>query len=207
MTIEIQEGDYFKTEGLTQEQYEFLVGKFLEAGCEVNYNCFFKHSLYILETYPYVGWYDERLCFTCNPKPNAREIKLTDFKEYQMDKPVEFPDYDFKLDCGDDPKVRQWLKNNGCEWLSGHDIVEYLPNGKLLSIDKRGSVTQSLSNDDFNKYHSRIPKVTPVFKTIVSDLIIEKPVDNKLKDELKLLEEQQREIAEKMKELQDKIGK
>jgi len=34
-----------------------------------------------------------------------------------------FPDFDFKIDCGDDPKVRQWLHDNGVR-LTGMLVTE-----------------------------------------------------------------------------------
>lgn len=206
MTIKIQQGDYFKIEGLTQEQYKFLVGKFLEAGCGDLYvdlsanleglNC------------KYLEWYYSKLCTSNKPEPSAREIKLTDFKEYQMNNATGFPDYNFKLDCGDDPRVRQWLTDNGVTWCNGDSVVSD-DTHKYLYVFTAGLckiITWDLRKD-WEETHINLPVVTPVFKTIVTDLIIEKPIDNELKDELKLLEEQQREIAEKMKELQEKIGK
>lgn len=50
-----------------------------------------------------------------------------------------FPDFPFKLSCGDRPEVRQWLKDNGCSWNSGCDMFESWSLGKkylLINIDK-----------------------------------------------------------------------
>ena len=59
-------------------------------------------------------------------------------------KETTFPDFPFKLSCGDRPEVRQWLKDNGCEWSNGNDItkdhnfrfqVKNQENAKILWVD------------------------------------------------------------------------
>lgn len=90
-----------------------------------------------------------------------------------------FPDHDFKLDCGDDPEVRQWLKDNGIVWnLAGSDVTEEHVNKKLL-VRKLGRL-HFVSESTFNEI------LTPLFNPY-------KKSKNKLKQRVKELE---REVDE-----------
>ena len=43
------------------------------------------------------------------------------------------PSYDFKIDCGDDYEVRQWLHDNGFTWSgTGEKLTDYLFDEKYL---------------------------------------------------------------------------
>lgn len=46
-----------------------------------------------------------------------------------------FPDFDFKIDCGDDPRVRQWLHDNGFNGYVLDSCQKYIyvhPKGNYL---------------------------------------------------------------------------
>lgn len=45
-----------------------------------------------------------------------------------------FPNFNFKLDCGDRPEVRQWLRDNGCCWKDGYDLTELRLGEKYLFV-------------------------------------------------------------------------
>lgn len=60
-----------------------------------------------------------------------------------------FPDHDFKIDCGDDPRVRQWLHDNGVRWGTGAPINEFL-FFKLIKVDDRRYAYAICTLDSYN---------------------------------------------------------
>lgn len=77
-----------------------------------------------------------------------------------------FPDFDFKLSCGDRPEVRQWLKDNGCVWNSGDDLERCMLSCSNLYVTSTFVTTNLIGNDllkiqlkAFEK--NELPEVTP----------------------------------------------
>lgn len=69
----------------------------------------------------------------------GEEITLDQVDEWLgiAPKPVgNFPNFDFKIDCGDDQKVRQWLHDNGGE-LAGGKSVLIMRNKKYATVRKK----------------------------------------------------------------------
>lgn len=85
-----------------------------------------------------------------------------------MSKP-QFPQGDFKLNTGNDPKVRQWLKDNGCTWTSKYDLITHMPNEQLLIVTTRKLVSRRLSLYYYNLLS--YPEINPYH------FIIEQPVE------------------------------
>lgn len=92
-----------------------------------------------------LGWsHDATLYCTVYDLPDgASYFSLSDHDKWTLElwqEPVTqtFPDFDFKLDCGDSPEVRQWLKDNGCEWCAQHNNSTLFTNfygGNALESD------------------------------------------------------------------------
>jgi len=61
-----------------------------------------------------------------------------------------FPNHDFKIDCGDDPEVRQWLHENGCRWSSGCTLIDYRIHDKFLTIEEGQYVSYDLNEYKFS---------------------------------------------------------
>lgn len=59
---------------------------------------------------------------------------------------VPFPPLPFSLTCGDKPEVRRWLKDNGCKWSRGQDIVTNFTTEFKLNVDSRKLVTFNTVN-------------------------------------------------------------
>lgn len=111
-----------------------------------------------------------------------------------------FPDFDFKIRNGDDPRIRQWLKDNGCAWISEANIVTAHSHCHFLYV--RGtSVSGCAERYKFEAID--YPELEIKFKIVVDWEEI-KP-HNPLKDQLEDLRKQQEEIAKQMKELEEKI--
>lgn len=70
-----------------------------------------------------------------------------------------FPTFDFKIDCGDDPKVRQWLHDNGVRWSSGHNLTLFMPETLLLLITSL-MVEHCKDDVEFYKAHC-LPQINP----------------------------------------------
>lgn len=70
-----------------------------------------------------------------------------------------FPDFDFKISCGDRPEVRQWLKDNGCVWKSGMDIVTFDTNSKLLMVNAGKVMWYGSGEPEW--IDSELPELTP----------------------------------------------
>lgn len=68
-----------------------------------------------------------------------------------------FPDFDFKIDCGDAPKVRQWLHDNGC-LIGIHNSTKYRQDQSLLSCRAK-SLAIILENGHFNAV--QLPTINP----------------------------------------------
>lgn len=200
----LKEGDYFKTEGLSQEEYEFLVGKFIKAGAGNSWGHGSGRTSW--RRYDYIVYHKGDLCTGLyTGKAGKREVILEDFPEYQDGvlkntlKPA-FPDFDFIIDCGDNPAVRQWLKDNGCCWVSGRDIVENPPKDKYLLVEgKRVTSSNSAFCENEFSYQSINVSVEVTGYTKVV------PKNDSLKDQLKKLEEEQRKIADQMRDIQMKV--
>lgn len=65
-----------------------------------------------------------------------------------------FPDFPFKLSCGDRPEVRQWLKDNGCKWNSGDNLfVNWSLSKKYILIETDKTVTHVVENNYSRKYN------------------------------------------------------
>jgi hypothetical protein len=79
-----------------------------------------------------------------------------------------FPNFDFKIDCGDDPRVRQWLHENGKYWQSGDLLIlSALERSRLYVEGETVSATISKSFFDRNP----LPLINP-FDYIQSELTI-----------------------------------
>lgn len=66
-----------------------------------------------------------------------------------------FPDFDFKIDCGDDPKVRQWLHDNGClHNIDAHRADYFAADLKTIpSICMRDQAMPMMLGGDFGGQH------------------------------------------------------
>lgn len=70
-----------------------------------------------------------------------------------------FPDHDFKIDCGDDPRVRQWLHDNGCNWACIGEITDYMRDSKLLVVQGARVLCRDGMRDDFD--NCKYPLINP----------------------------------------------
>lgn len=166
--MKIQRGDWFKTEGLTYEECCFLADKMLEAGAKNAH----EYPSSWLDEYPYIilHWKTMNIC-TTNMKGSGREIKLEDFPDNPRNKNnnQDFPDFDFKLSCGDDPLVREWLKQNGCEWRGGQDLTTFYLNDSHLLVRVNSLIVTSTTNmvifdsSDFPEISPKV-KIKPLGK-------------------------------------------
>lgn len=108
--------------------------------------------------------YYTRWCDISKNKPPV--ITYEEFEKYILNNEngadtmtVDFPDFDFKISCGDRPEVRQWLKDNGCKWFSGEDITDFLVEKKFLRLIDM----EVLWYDEDYYNESTLPELTPTF--------------------------------------------
>lgn len=68
-----------------------------------------------------------------------------------------FPNFDFKIDCGDRPEVRRWLHDNGVTWHHGQSPTQYLARERLLcvSIAFRTVLTFNNHEEGYNRHDSK----------------------------------------------------
>ena len=69
-----------------------------------------------------------------------------------------FPDYDFALDCGDLPEVRQWLEDNGVLWTNNLSPTIFKTQATYLEIKNK----RLAYFPDFNGFlgFNRLPLLT-----------------------------------------------
>ena len=145
-----------RSDGMTDEQYEVL-RKWLDDNfqkhpdCSDGYNKQYAGNIQRL-SWDYRGVSGGYTCYVdyvdhleinsvwCDINKN-RPLVITyeEFEKYILNNEketdtmtVDFPDFDFKISCGDRPEVRQWLKDNGCKWYGGEDITDHITEEKLL---------------------------------------------------------------------------
>jgi hypothetical protein len=69
-----------------------------------------------------------------------------------------FPDFNFKIDCGDDPKVRQWLHDNGKYWQSGDLLILSALERSRLYVEGE-TVSANISKSFFDR--NPLPLINP----------------------------------------------
>lgn len=114
------------------------------------------------------------------------------------EKETTFPTTPFKLKCGDKPEVRQWLKDNGCDWINGYCIVSSdheKDTCMLFIID--GEVSHQFDDEQYYNNH-KYPEVNPI---ITPAKVVGYTTETK-EDNTKEKEKIKRKIAKLQKKLE-----
>ncbi len=110
-----------------------------------------------------------------------------------------FPTFPFKLRNGDKPEVRQWLKDNGCDWAFTGHITEYMLDTDELFVNRKSVYAGS---DGCTHYKEIQLDIQPA--KVVGYSLVEK-VENKSEKELKL-EELIGKLSSQLEEAQTELN-
>lgn len=78
-----------------------------------------ERALHVGSHWKYLGCNEEDHGILVNTGKLSTELTKDQVFWPELPTQPDFPDFDFKLSCGDSPEVRQWLKDNGCVWYLG----------------------------------------------------------------------------------------
>jgi hypothetical protein len=81
---------------------------------------------------------------------------------------INFPSFDFKIDCGDNPIVRQWLHDNGKYWQSGDLLILSALDRSRLYVESE-TVSTTISKSFFDR--NPLPLINP-YDYIPSELTV-----------------------------------
>lgn len=124
----------------------------------------------------------------------------TPFIELPTDVYRSFPEPPFKLSCGDKPEVRQWLKDNGCEWY----IKEPQQGRKFLIVRENLDIDSWHNSAEEKGYKlNESPEITPIIAEVPVTTTEMKVVGYSVNESSK--EESLEELQEKLKEEQEKL--
>lgn len=116
-----------------------------------------------------------------------------------------FPDFNFKLSCGDRPEVRQWLKDNGCKWVSGCGMFESWSLSKkylLINTNRRVTlVAQEMYSTGYEEYFEIQPTIKVTGYTLTESSKARKETLDKLSELRNNAEVIQKQIEELEKTL------
>ncbi len=127
----LQVGDQAVFEGFANlglSSWEFTVGKVYTVGVDGDGDKGFLDDAYLTPESHYADAFKFRLTH-----------KVSDTVEGKVEQ--SFPNYPFKIRNGDNPAVRQWLKDNGVVWLKGQVIDTYLKERGFLFINEKNAET------------------------------------------------------------------
>lgn len=104
-----------------------------------------------------------------------------------------FPDFQFKIRNGDDPLVRQWLKDNGMKWASADDLTTTLTHHKFLVCHPDVRMVSHVGNSEDRFVNEEdCPEVevvvTPVTKVEATWSVVEEFSDETTATSLRIAE-------------------
>ena len=179
--LKIQEGNWVRTSGLNQAQWNNVVEAFVKAGAKDTFN---KHKGKTDEVALSFTGGDLIGYYNCpdghHNLLNHKELTLEQVLS-TLDEQPEYPTPPFKLSCGDKPEVRQWLKDQGYAWSNNDDLTTSLLEYNLLFIESDMGVTNCDDDIIFYIGQKDYTEVFPEITTSITWTTKELPKDAELK--------------------------